>query len=355
MGNASKLEGFYSLVRSEFLRYSDLRGRSKPARFWALMGSFAAYLVFLFVIESLLLVKVLSFEVETVVFWVLAAPLVVSIVPLFSSWLRRAKDTQPVRRFDAWIANFSANSRVNRWLVQTIVLIVLFSFAAILAINFMLALLAILLIIAALPSDAVVQRKGPNASRSTSTLLPPPPPSSTFSVNAPPQFAPVVSSTPPSFQADTQAPSKDLKKRVWFWISVLIALLLILLAMFPTLLGDIEKNIKRITEPTQTVQPTESPTPSDTPSVAPSEDPTEAPAKGSGSVGGGVGGSEEDDDDLVVVPVTPGKDEGEAGLDPRFRYCTHAIAAGYGPYYNGVDPEYAWYNDRDGDGAVCER
>jgi len=42
-----------------------------------------------------------------------------------------------------------------------------------------------------------------------------------------------------------------------------------------------------------------------------------------------------------------------AGLDPRFPTCTAAKAAGYGPYVRGVDPEYAWYVDRNGDGTVC--
>lgn len=51
----------------------------------------------------------------------------------------------------------------------------------------------------------------------------------------------------------------------------------------------------------------------------------------------------------------PTESVGISNLDPRFRYCTHAIAAGYGPYVNGKDPEYSWYNDRDGDGIVCER
>ena len=46
---------------------------------------------------------------------------------------------------------------------------------------------------------------------------------------------------------------------------------------------------------------------------------------------------------------------GGGRLDPRFTYCTQAIAAGYGPYRRGVDPEYAWYRDGDGDGIVCER
>jgi outer membrane biosynthesis protein TonB len=40
--------------------------------------------------------------------------------------------------------------------------------------------------------------------------------------------------------------------------------------------------------------------------------------------------------------------------DPRYRTCAQAKAQGLGPYYRGVDPEYSWYQDRDGDGAVCE-
>lgn len=30
-----------------------------------------------------------------------------------------------------------------------------------------------------------------------------------------------------------------------------------------------------------------------------------------------------------------------SGTDPRFSYCYQVIAAGYGPYYRGIDPEYA--------------
>jgi micrococcal nuclease len=40
--------------------------------------------------------------------------------------------------------------------------------------------------------------------------------------------------------------------------------------------------------------------------------------------------------------------------DPRFPYCSDANAAGYGNYVRGRDPEYGWYDDRDGDGVVCE-
>ena len=44
----------------------------------------------------------------------------------------------------------------------------------------------------------------------------------------------------------------------------------------------------------------------------------------------------------------------QPSTDPRFSYCYEANAAGYGPYYQGQDPEYGWYDDRDGDGIVCE-
>ena len=43
-----------------------------------------------------------------------------------------------------------------------------------------------------------------------------------------------------------------------------------------------------------------------------------------------------------------------AGVDPRFSTCADAKAAGYGPYYRGIDPEYDWYRDADNDGVVCE-
>jgi hypothetical protein len=45
---------------------------------------------------------------------------------------------------------------------------------------------------------------------------------------------------------------------------------------------------------------------------------------------------------------------GDGDTDPRFSYCYEANDAGYGPYQRGVDPEYDWYRDNDGDGIVCE-
>jgi uncharacterized protein DUF1524/excalibur calcium-binding domain-containing protein len=68
-----------------------------------------------------------------------------------------------------------------------------------------------------------------------------------------------------------------------------------------------------------------------------------ASSGGGGSGGGGNSGG-----------GNSGGGSGSGGLDPRFDFCYNAIAAGYGPYYRGTDPEYAWYTDSDGDGAVCE-
>jgi hypothetical protein len=41
-------------------------------------------------------------------------------------------------------------------------------------------------------------------------------------------------------------------------------------------------------------------------------------------------------------------------LDPRFATCAAAKAAGYGPYVQGKDPEYAWYRDGNHNGVDCE-
>lgn len=54
---------------------------------------------------------------------------------------------------------------------------------------------------------------------------------------------------------------------------------------------------------------------------------------------------------IVAGKTTAG---GDTGLDPQFDTCTEAKANGYGPYYEGTDPEYEWYTDADGDGVVCE-
>ena len=66
------------------------------------------------------------------------------------------------------------------------------------------------------------------------------------------------------------------------------------------------------------------------------------------------------DDKVTVVKPKPKakpkpEPKTEPQTDPQFGTCREANAAGYGPYVEGLDPEYDWYQDRDGDGIVCER
>jgi hypothetical protein len=45
----------------------------------------------------------------------------------------------------------------------------------------------------------------------------------------------------------------------------------------------------------------------------------------------------------------------QAGTHPKFSSCAEAARNGFrGPYVRGINPEYAWYQDRDKDGSVCE-
>lgn len=46
---------------------------------------------------------------------------------------------------------------------------------------------------------------------------------------------------------------------------------------------------------------------------------------------------------------------GTRSTDRRHGTCAEAIARGLGPYRRGIDREYNWYRDADGDGLVCER
>lgn len=57
---------------------------------------------------------------------------------------------------------------------------------------------------------------------------------------------------------------------------------------------------------------------------------------------------------VTSAPPPPPPPPPPQQLDPRFATCADAKANGYGPYYRGQDPEYAWYRDGDNDGIACE-
>lgn len=66
----------------------------------------------------------------------------------------------------------------------------------------------------------------------------------------------------------------------------------------------------------------------------------------------------------ILAPINPPEPgRADAGSSPRaparaaapdYGSCKEAKAHGGGPYVRGKDPEYAYYQDRDGDGVVCE-
>jgi hypothetical protein len=49
----------------------------------------------------------------------------------------------------------------------------------------------------------------------------------------------------------------------------------------------------------------------------------------------------------------PARQTPRTETDRRYPFCKD-LPAGYGPYVQGRDPEYAWYRDADSDGLVCE-
>lgn len=56
---------------------------------------------------------------------------------------------------------------------------------------------------------------------------------------------------------------------------------------------------------------------------------------------------------LKNAPKTPKVRVGTK-VDQKFKTCKAAQEAGFGPYRQGFDPEYSYYEDNDGDGTVCD-
>jgi hypothetical protein len=77
------------------------------------------------------------------------------------------------------------------------------------------------------------------------------------------------------------------------------------------------------------------------------------PRAGAVPLGGGTKGALPSPSSTAAAPV-PLVPQQPTRTDPQFPTCKAAVAAGYGPYVSGRDPEYGWYRDADSDGTVCE-
>jgi hypothetical protein len=89
----------------------------------------------------------------------------------------------------------------------------------------------------------------------------------------------------------------------------------------------------RVAAPTtKAAAPKPTPTPTRRPTPKPASTPTPTPTAAT----------------PTPTPSPPGR------TDKRYPSCAAVKRAGLGPYRAGVDPEYGWYRDKDGDGVVCE-
>jgi hypothetical protein len=356
--SSSRSDRIYSNLKNEFLRFNDLKPSTKPLPFWILFLAFSTALIVPLIISNLL-PESAEFGVRLFGAIYLGVNAFLAI-PGTALFLRRYSDLLIFQRLIQRLHDFQRRNligakaaKVAGWmLVAGIVLLAAWVNSGITALA--------LIVLAAFPSSSKsLEQPKSKVMQSAPSLPTLARPGTTVSPVPPSAFSPPNPTA--AYRSDLIAPSKNLISRVGFWLSAVFALLVFLLAMFPNALRNLETPTF-FDEPQQSSSPSPSSTPlpsSESPSIspiAPQETTTES-ASTSVLVNGGVGGGSDDDDaGLVVVPLTSDDEVVEADLlDPRFRYCTHAIGAGYGPYYAGIDPEYGWYFDRDGDGIVCER
>ena len=144
------------------------------------------------------------------------------------------------------------------------------------------------------------------------------------------------------------------KRKVPLWVWIVGGFLI--LGMFGNLLGGEEADINaedieaaQVEAVSPEVEVVEEQEPTEAEVVEEQPQPTEAEVIEEEAVP-----EEESQSAPAPEPVNSPETSAEA-TDPRFSSCTKAIEAGFGPYTQGVDVEYGWYQDRDKDGIVCER
>lgn len=74
----------------------------------------------------------------------------------------------------------------------------------------------------------------------------------------------------------------------------------------------------------------------------------------SGTSAGTTAGSSSGSSSGTSKPGAAAPSSSGGSTDPRYGTCKEAKSHGLGGYVRGVDPEYDWYRDSDGDGVVCE-
>lgn len=343
-----KVNEFLRLIANEFLRFNDLHPATKRQVFvYALI---ALGLGFTFLQTITWWIGVIFPDLNVVMSIFGQAILQFFVIPISALLFRRLSDTRLLAGvFKSWfgLRAGSAGSKIVFWVIG----IGVFSIVGFCLFIAPVLSLMVGLVLALLPSEPQenIERK-PNVVPAASGLSTPPILGIPRS-NGTPQAT--KSATAHVFTR-TIKPSKLLFRRMGFWLSVVVGLSAIAMQVEDLIIDSL-----RNSGSSQTIDPTVTPQndPVTESTVVSTSSPVATTTQSSitASVSTGFSGDESlEEDDVLLVPGT-GDDEFTADLDPRFRFCTHAIAAGYGPYVAGIDPEYSWYNDRDGDGIVCER
>jgi hypothetical protein len=355
-----RINSFIGSSTNEFLRFNDLKPGTSRQPFWF----FAAWLVFIWALLALIrwLIEVVNPQWNQFGTAITGAVFAFFIIPTSALLIRRLSHVMGLGSIVTAILQLDRHGTWGKLGVYVIGLFFALLFAFVWSVA-PLVTLAVLALAALVPGRThAIPRPELSLNSPSGYAKPPtlsaPPMTPSAATQFPPPRGPFAVPVPLVFFSAQPSPSKALLKRFGFWLSVLLFLLALLIPFqdqAQTFIDDTFQNTNTVPVPL-ILETTTSP-----PVVTPTESPTTIPTTSDSvpepvatdSVGLDVT-TGVDDDDGGIVAVIPAADD-ENNLDPRFRYCTHAIGSGYGPYYAGIDPEYAWYTDRDRDGIVCER
>lgn len=122
---------------------------------------------------------------------------------------------------------------------------------------------------------------------------------------------------------------------VWVVLGVVAVVLTPLEGEDPTDPAPLVQTPSESSSPSPSTSPADDEKPKATTSARPTRSPTPTPTP-------------------TPTPKPKPKPKPTPELDPNYGTCADANDHGLGPYRRGVDPEYHYYDDRDGDGIVCE-